>query len=75
MEYLPYDPDLAPRDFSPFGRRKEQLKGKSFAEEENLLSVLSGFMNEIPPDVILSVFTGWARQPQRCLLVKKEYVE
>jgi hypothetical protein len=34
--------------FLLFGYIKEELKGRSFAEEEELLSVLSELMNDIP---------------------------
>jgi hypothetical protein len=36
-----------------FGYTTEQLKGRSFAEGKELLSVLSELMSEIPPDMIL----------------------
>jgi hypothetical protein len=48
---------------------KEQLKGRSFAEEEELLFVLSDVMSEIPLDMILPVFADWDRQLRRCLLM------
>jgi hypothetical protein len=35
---------------------KEKLNERHFAEEEEILSVLSELMSEIPPDVILRVF-------------------
>jgi hypothetical protein len=37
----------------------EQLKGRSFVEEDELLSMLSELMSEIPPDEILHVFPDW----------------
>jgi hypothetical protein len=48
-----YRPDLAPCDFFLFGYMKEQLKGRSFAEEEELLSVLSELMSDIPRAMML----------------------
>jgi hypothetical protein len=54
---------------------KEQLKGRSFAEEEELLSVLSAFMSEIPCDMVLRVFADWNRRLRLCLLMKGEDVE
>jgi hypothetical protein len=51
---------------------KDQLKGRSFAEEAKFLSVLSESMSEIPPAMILRVFADW----DRCyLLMKGDYVE
>jgi hypothetical protein len=52
MEHPAYSPDLAACGTFPFGGIKEQLKGRSFAEGEELLSVLSELMSEIPPDMI-----------------------
>jgi hypothetical protein len=75
MEHPPYSPDLAPRDFFLFGSMKEQLKGRSLTEEEELLSVLSELMSEIPPDMIFRVFAHWDRGSRRCLLMEGEYVE
>jgi hypothetical protein len=39
-----------------FGSMKEQLKRRSFAEREELSSVLSKLRSEIPPHMILQVF-------------------
>jgi histone-lysine N-methyltransferase SETMAR len=75
MEHPPYSPDLAPCDFFLLGHMKEQLKGRSFAEEEELSLVLSQCMSEIPPDMILRVFADWDRRLRRCLLMEGEYVE
>jgi hypothetical protein len=50
MEHPTYSPDLAPWDLFGFSYMKEQLKGRSFAEEEELLSVLSELMSPIPLD-------------------------
>jgi hypothetical protein len=49
-------PDLVPCDLFRFGYMKEQLKRRSFVEEEELLSVLSELMSQIAPDMILRVF-------------------
>jgi hypothetical protein len=54
---------------------KEQPKGRGFGEEEELLSVLSEFINEIPPDMPLRVFADWNRRGRFCLLMEGEYVE
>jgi hypothetical protein len=75
MKDLAYGPDLAPRDFFPFRYTKEQLKGRSFAQEEELLSGLAGLMSEIPPDVILRVFADWNQSLRLCLLTEDEYAE
>jgi hypothetical protein len=47
---------------------KEQLKRKSFAENEEVLSVPSVPMCEIPPEMILQVFANRNRRLWLCLL-------
>jgi hypothetical protein len=54
---------------------KEQLKGRSFTEEEEFLSVFSELMNEIPLDMIMRVFADWDRGLRLWLLIEGEYVE
>jgi hypothetical protein len=54
---------------------KEQLKGTSFAEDEEFLSVLSELMSDGPLDRILRVFADWNRRLPRCCLMAGEYVE
>jgi hypothetical protein len=49
---------------------KEQLKGQSFAEEEELLSVPSELRSAAPYNMILR-----DRQRRRCFLMKGEYIE
>jgi hypothetical protein len=39
---------------------KKQLERKSFAEQEELLSLPAGLMNEIPLDMILRVLVDWS---------------
>jgi hypothetical protein len=53
---------------------KKQLKGRSFAEHEQLLSVLFEALREIMPDMILRVVADWNRMLRLCLLMEGEYV-
>jgi hypothetical protein len=54
---------------------KERLRERSFAEEEELASVLSELISEIPPDMTPRVFADWNRRLWLCLLIEGEYVE
>jgi hypothetical protein len=58
-----------------FGYLRERLKERSFAEEEDLLSVLSELMSKFPSDMILRVFADWDRPLRHCLLTKEGYIE
>jgi hypothetical protein len=53
---------LAPSDFWLFGRIKTGLAGRSFAEPEELLTLLKGvpaFPEGIPVAELTGVFKGW----------------
>jgi hypothetical protein len=54
---------------------KEQLKERSFADDEELLSVLSEFMSGILSDMILRFFASSDRWLWRCLRMEVEHVE
>jgi hypothetical protein len=75
MEHPPWSPNLAPYGFLLSGYMKEQLKGRSSAADEGLLSVVSELMRENLPDIILRVFADWDRRPRFCRLLTGEYVE
>jgi hypothetical protein len=49
---------------------KRQSKGMSFAEEEELSSVLSELLSEILPDIILRVVAEWNQRPRLYLLIE-----
>jgi hypothetical protein len=74
-EHPAYSLDLTLCDSFLFGYMKEQLKGRSFAEEEELSSVLSELISEIPLDMIVLVFADWNRRLRLCRLMDGEYVE
>jgi histone-lysine N-methyltransferase SETMAR len=75
MGHPPYSLDLAPCDFFLVVYMKDELRGTTFAEEKELLAVLSERMSEILPDTILRVFADWDRWLWRCLLMEGECVE
>jgi hypothetical protein len=53
----------------------EALKRRTFAEEEELLSVLSELMSETPPDMILPVLADWNRRVWLCVLMEGKCAE
>jgi hypothetical protein len=75
MWYPPYRSDLDPCGFFRFDYLKEQLKTRSYAEEEEVLSVLSELMSEIPPDMISRALFDWDRWLRLYILIKGAYVE
>jgi hypothetical protein len=51
---------------------KEQLNKRGFAEDEELLSVLSDLMNEITSGMISRVLAEWDQRLWLCLLMEGE---
>jgi hypothetical protein len=50
-------PDLAPSDFRLSGHVKTSLVGQTFDEPEQLLEVITEFLNEIQPPEVIAVFS------------------
>jgi hypothetical protein len=67
--------DLIACGFFLFGYMKGQLKGRRFLEKEELFLVLSEFMSEIPPDMIVRFVADWNRRLWLCILAEGENVE
>jgi histone-lysine N-methyltransferase SETMAR len=59
VPHPPYSPDLAPSDFWLFGHVKTSLVGQTFDEPEQLLEVITEFLNEIQPPEAVAVFSHW----------------
>ena len=55
----PYSPDIAPSDFFLFGYVKEQLKGKSFRDGDELFQMISTIINSISEKTRKKVFEEW----------------
>jgi hypothetical protein len=54
---------------------KEQLKGRSFAEDKELLLAFSELISAILPHMIVLAFADWNRKLRLCLLKEGQYVE
>jgi histone-lysine N-methyltransferase SETMAR len=55
----PYSPDLAPSDFFLFGYIKEKMSGVSSISEQDVIDRIKGIFNEIPKEVLISVYIEW----------------
>jgi hypothetical protein len=73
MEQPLHGPVLVSCDFLLFGEEKEHLRGRNLEEEEELGSIPSELMSEIPSDMILRIFDHWRRR--RCFMMELEYIE
>jgi hypothetical protein len=71
----PYSPDLAPSGFCLFGYVKHRLQEHEFTEEAELVSVISGILNQFPTNTLVDVSDDWMRRLQSCIDISGEYVE
>jgi hypothetical protein len=57
-----YSPDLAKSDFFFFGYLKEKLTDYNCETREQLKEAIIEIFNEIPQDVLVSVFMSWMKR-------------
>ena len=78
-EYLwphpPYSLDLAPCDFWAFPLLKKQLRGKRFADMEELQDTVCTIFRHTPAAEYHNAFTTLRKQYQRCIDKAGEYFE
>jgi hypothetical protein len=67
-------PDLAPSDFSLFGKPKIALMSAAFADDELLQGVMK-VLNGISREELEAVFEEWLLRLDRCIQPNGEYVE
>jgi hypothetical protein len=63
----PYIPDLAPCDFFLFGPLKQFVPDVQFSTEQELINVIIGFLEVIPPQLWSDVFENRKGRLQTCL--------
>ena len=51
MPHPPYSPDLAPSDYFLFPNLKKWLGGKRFADNEEVISAVNGYFEELDETV------------------------
>jgi histone-lysine N-methyltransferase SETMAR len=70
-----YSPDLAMCDFWLFSGLKRELRGRSFASEEELDTAVFDYFNSIPESGWREAFNMWKTRMERCIEVEGEYFE
>jgi hypothetical protein len=65
IPHLPYNPDLAPSDFSLFGRITTALTEAKFDEPEQLLDAITEFLGTIPVEELRAVVDEWVERVKR----------
>ncbi|GFX45820.1 histone-lysine N-methyltransferase SETMAR [Trichonephila clavipes] len=68
-------PDLNPRDFFIFPRRKLALKGKTFNDNPDFQRNMTSRLNSIPKEKLLQSFQDMHSRSQRCIVKGGDYFE
>jgi hypothetical protein len=66
MDGPPYSPDLAPCDLFLFGHLKQFVRDVQFSTEQELVNVITGFLEAISPKFWSDVFENGKGQLQTC---------
>ena len=75
MSHLPYSHDFALSNFLLFPRMKKVLKGKRFAEVEEVKQKTEEALKGIKTDEFKNYFQQWKKYLQRCTASNGEYFE
>jgi len=75
LTHPPYSPDLAPCDFFLFPRMKKVLKGKRFADVEEVKKKTTEALNGISLQEFQNCFVQWKTRLDRCIASHGEYFE
>ena len=75
MPYPPYSPSLTPSDFFLFPKMKKVLKGKHFADVEEVKQKTAEELKDIKINKFKNCFEPWKKCLDRCIASKGEYFE
>jgi hypothetical protein len=73
-DHSAYSPDIAPSDFSLFGKLKRQMAGSEFESPEDLLATMRRLTNAISREELGSVFQECERILEECIRISGDYV-
>lgn len=69
LDHPPYSPDLAPSDFYLFRCMKKHLRGKQFANAEDLREEVKSFLRDQSSDFFKNAFSELTQRWQKCVNV------
>lgn len=75
IPHAPYSPDLAPMDFALFPRLKSDLRGKRFADLNDLRMEIRRVLGLYEKDWFMEVFRKWVHRHRKCVACAGEYFE
>jgi hypothetical protein len=75
VPHPPLSPDLAPSDFSLFGKMNTVLMGATFEDADPLFQGVMDVLHRIPRDEVEAVFDEWLVRLGACIQRAGDYVE
>lgn len=75
IPHAPYSPDLAPMDFALFPRLKAELRGKRFADLDDLRMEVRRVVSTYKTSWFRDVFSKWVHRHEKCIGCNGEYFE
>jgi hypothetical protein len=72
--HAPYSPNIAPSDFSLFGKVKNKLIRKSIQDEHELFLEVTEILSAIPTTELRDVFRNWIQRLEQVINTHGEYV-
>ena len=71
----PYSPDMAPCDFFLFPKLKRTLKGRRFANIDEIKTESLKELNAIPKSEFRKCFEDWKKRWYKCIISEGDYFE
>ena len=75
LDHPPYSLDLAPSDYQLFPGQKNQLKGRHFLSDIEVIAAAETWLDGQPSEFFLSVLQKLEQQAKKCIELCGEYVE
>ena len=75
LDHPPYSPNLAPSDYHLFPGLKEQLKGRNFSSDAEVIAAAETRLDGQPSEFFLSGLQKLEQQAKKCIELRGEYVE
>ena len=75
LNHPPCSPDLAPSDYHVFPGLKEQLKGRHFSSDAEVIAAAETWLNGQSSEFFVSGFQKIEQRTKKCIELRGEYVE
>ena len=75
LPHPPYSPDLAPSDYHLIGTLKKPLRGKHFADVQEMKAAVDQWIRETPKEFFTSGLRNLEKRWKKCISINGDYIE